>query len=377
MASHPKPPAQLFRTLKLLASTPKTATYLCLPRTLDAPSSPVPRGAHTSLRTQHSAFVPQLKCVTTSSSPASLRAACDVLEKLGRRIVRVQFTAEAESSWVCSAPVFGASLADVGGRAGREDGGVPGYFLAHVFIGVLDAVQEGGGLAGEITAENVLVDPHGDDDGIWRWRGWPEIVVMGLGSVDAGDGEEVKKTARSVLELMSRGIGEWSDSAPVFGAEAKQRAMVTDDRILLVLADVQELLRGEGGEAGMEEVRAKVFGRLTDIRQAGPAHLPRFLAEKVHSDLVTDDEMRRALREPTVLTFKNRHAAFVRIIADEPVDMGSGGHAGMKTSRILVIRFTSRKEAFSRMRGVDPEWRGDGVDGLLEEDEDYVMEDAC
>jgi hypothetical protein len=243
--------------------------------------------------------------------------------------------------------VFGTGVKELG-----EGGGLPGYFVAHVLIGVLDTMQNIEGRI-EIEAENVVIcGEEREDEGVWRCRGWPAVVLVGLVcEAEWGEGG-MRKDAKGVLEFMAKAIGEWSDSAAFFDAATKEGEMETDDEMLLVLRDVQEMMKFEEGSVGMEEVRAKVYDRLVDIRQAGPQQLPDELAEMIRSHLVTNEEMRRALREPTVIAFNSKHEAFVRIIADEPVEMGIGGHAGMKTSRILVMRFRSRRQVFSKMCGV-------------------------
>jgi hypothetical protein len=238
-------------------------------------------------------------------------------------------------------------------------------------------VHETGLTLGGVKADNVLLisETGEEEEGEkHQWRGWPDVRLVGLEGVQEMDenGEGVKKDPKAILELMARGIGEWSDSVAFFRAATQNGVMETTYEMLFVLRDVQEMLGIQG--VGMEVLRDKLYDRLVDIRQAGPQELPREILE-VEEEMVTEEEMRVAVREPTVLTFNSKHEAFARIIADEPIEMGEG-HVGMKTGRVLVMRFTARKGVFSRMCGVEPEGERSSADGEWQVDEDYVMENA-
>lgn len=91
------------------------------------------------------------------------------------------------------------------------------------------------------------------------------------------------------------------------------------------------------------------------------------LVRLLHVDLVTGEEMEHAMREPVLLVFNARHEEFVRAVAGEPVVMGLGGYAGMRTNRVMAMRFTSRKADFARIgrEELDEEEEMD-VDALLE-----------
>jgi hypothetical protein len=101
-----------------------------------------------------------------------------------------------------------------------------------------------------------------------------------------------------------------------------------------------------------------------DIRHTGPDTFPRPIARMLHDDIATNQDFGYALREPTVVKFDRRHEEFVRIVADERVEMRHGACAGMKTGRILVVRFGERREGWL------------GIVGLENEDEVGVEEDG-
>jgi hypothetical protein len=119
----------------------------------------------------------------------------------------------------------------------------------------------------------------------------------------------------------------------------------------------------------MEYVFNALDGQLVDIRHEGPDEMPESMLEKLHMDLVTDDEMRHALREPTVLRrFVWKINAFRAIVTNEKVVMGVGGFAGKKTNRILVVRFGTKKNAFLRAVG-----EGGYADTDAEADDELTM----
>jgi hypothetical protein len=98
----------------------------------------------------------------------------------------------------------------------------------------------------------------------------------------------------------------------------------------------------------MAEVVDELKGRLRDIRHEGPMKLPEKMVQKLHLELVTEEEVKWAFREPTVFKFTWHFEKVQAIVTDQKVCMGRGGFAGMKTKRILVVRF-GEKEAFSRI----------------------------
>lgn len=105
----------------------------------------------------------------------------------------------------------------------------------------------------------------------------------------------------------------------------------------------------EQGTYMMQDLRDAFLDRLMDPRNEGPHYVVYPLAKALHNDLAEENDVGHALRESTVLRFEAWHEDFVRIIAHEPVAMGAGGHAGMKTKRTLVVQFTARKREFGRL----------------------------
>jgi hypothetical protein len=309
----------------------------CLPRVLH-PVSPSPHDIGiTSLSSVHAAHVPSLMVVRMNIDQTVLRAECAELDARGV-VLRSQFTGDATSSFVCVRPGGIIALSAFGARMG----GIPGWMLAHILLGILHGVEDGV----EVKSDGVTLEMCGEEE-VYVYRGYPIVRVDAV--EDGGIGET---TARSVLRLLREVIVEWSDVASYLASAGRvgQREITTNEPVLLVLRDVQALL--EMGDVSMEYVFNALEGQLVDIRHDGPDEMPAGMLEKLHVDLVTDEEMRHALREPTVLRrFVWKINDFRAIVTNKKVVMGVGGFAGKKTNRILVMRFGTKKDAFLRAVG--------------------------
>jgi hypothetical protein len=318
------------------------------------------------LRQPHVDLLPSLTIVKMGTQ---VRHECEILQELqykreeasiyvGEAILRAQFTGKEESTWMCTTPVFGSSVC----AFGEVCGGVPGWFLAHVFLGLLDAVtfvHSEGVAHGRISSRSIVLNLY-PTYLHHRYRGYPDVQLVDFGG--AGPLQEEDKDARRVLEVVEEVVSMWSDCAPFL---AMMRAdVVSDEPILLVLQQVRRLLLSNAS-LNIKDVRTQLEPRLIDIRHTGPEHIPRNLVKLLHSDLTTNAEFEHVLREPTIIKFDIKHEEFVRIMAGEPIVMGSGGHAGMKTGRIIVIRFISKRTGFLRIIGED-----NSMDGAYEIDID-------
>jgi hypothetical protein len=348
----PGPPAAHFRAIRMLTSSPMASETLCLPRVL-YPVSPSP-DILTSLSSIHAAHVPSLMVVRMNIDQTVLRTEFADLDVRGV-VLRSQFTGEAASSFVCVRPVLSIGLAAFGARMN----GIPGWMLAHILLGIMHDVEDGA----EVKSDDVALEICGEEE-VYVYRGYPIVRVDAV--EDGGIGET---TARSVLRLLREVIVEWSDVASYLASAGRvgQRDITTNEPVLLVLRDVQALL--EMGDVSMEYVFNALEGQLVDIRHEGPDEMPESMLEKLHVDLVTDDEMRHALRKPTVLRrFVWKINDFRAIVTNEKVVMSVGGFAGKKTNRILVVRFGTKKDAFLRAVG-----EGGYADTDAEADDELTM----
>jgi hypothetical protein len=279
-----KPPGHLFRVIKRVSSK----TYLCLPRTLDPLSPPTCYDLPASLTafkslpstrshkqtllleyehkdtlvwsvTHNDASLLQQKninlmpqVVVVKMGP-KIRSEVSVLEALhhgcecadlciGSRVLRAQLTGGAESTWMCKAPVFGPTLESVG-RTCATEGGLPNWFLAHVFLGVLDGVvfvHANGISHNRLLSSSIVLNLY-PRYMHYRYRGYPDVQLIGFGQ--AGALEDTGGDAHSSLRIMVEAISKWSDSAPFLALASKDGLMVTDDSILLVLQEVRQLLQ--------------------------------------------------------------------------------------------------------------------------------------
>ena len=449
MKRMPAPPGHLFRVVKRLSTSATIATYLCLPRDLIADTAAfenadpdfserfeaehaafaslpslrihsqlkllessstktcILESGFSTLRQRHVALLPQLVVVKTATASAHLRHDIAAIESLGAgreysslhvgsTIIRAQLTASPESSWVCLRPVFGWTLREFGEN---YLGGVPSWFVAHIFVELLESLEyvheheEAGGYAyNSLSASSVVINPcpsyfhH-------RYRGYPDVVLMDFESAQPWTKPGGRKDARDLLVTLDETIRRWSDTAPWVKTSLTGTTLETDDPTILLLRDIQALLEADHAFS-LSDVKRHCGLRLEQIRATGPPNLPQLMAKQLHADLATEEEFEHALRTPTVLKFHSLKHQLNQLEHHTPVAMGLGGHAGMKTHRLMVIRFTNLKAGFFRVVGegyeeneeivgdvaaedVEMEDAHDMVDGemmsgIIEEQEDYV-----
>jgi hypothetical protein len=291
-----------------------------------------------------------------NTDPAVLRNEFEPLDARGE-VLSSQFSGFACTSWICTRPVDGPTLSEFGGKID----GIPGWMVAHILLGVVSQVVDGE----EVKCDDVVLDVRPQREGVYVYRDYPILRV------DVGGAGNEEVTARLVLELMRDVIVEWSDVAGyiVSARLVGQEVLMTDEPVLLVLRDVMALL--ETDIVGMENVVDEFEARLVDIRHEGPMEMPAKMVQKLHVDLMTEEEVKWAFREPSVFKFTSQFEKFRAIVTNEKVDMGKGEYAGMKTKRILVARFRKKKDAFLRIVG-----KGGYADTEAEADDDLTMPDG-
>lgn len=313
-----------------------------------------------------------------------VRGEVEVLEVLNQHedaglhvlaLLRAQITRTPESSWMVTSPTFGARLREFG-ETMKESGGVPNWLVAHIVLALLDSVayvHAAGFSCGEIGAESVVLNAY--PRVLWyRYRGYPDILLSDLSASQPLSDAGAVEDAKAVLQVMQELIKQYSDTAPFLDIASTSGSgeTITDDAILLILQSITTLLTSSAAPT-LRAIRQQLQSRLIDIRHTGPETLPRPIARLMHSDLATNAEFEHALREPTVLRFTNKHEEYVKIVANEQVEMGRGRFAGMKTGRILVVRFGERKKGWLRIVGEDD--MDDDEQMGMEEDGVFDLED--
>jgi hypothetical protein len=257
--------------------------------------------------------------------------------------------------------------------------GIPSWLLAHICLGVLDALQYvhdcGVVLHGKIGAASVVLRLY-PTCMHHRYRGYPDVLLFGFlgatvtaekeeGEVNEEEDEGKEEDVRSVLQVMEQVVTRWSGVAPFMGSaiDAGGGGGEGDGAETALLQKAQSILAGSSdGALGVDHVRAQLAPRLEQMRHEGPDTMHQELMHLLHSDLVTGPELDRAVRDPVVIKFTAKEE-MRRIVEDVPVVMGETGNAGMKTQGIMVMRFTSRKREFlEAIREV-----------VVEEDEDVEM----
>lgn len=356
----PGPPLHLFRIVNTIATTEETRTTLCLPRELELPSNSnesallasIQDTESSSLLPVHAAFLPQLVLVHTATSPSTLRHISDNIRTPRHRAV--QLTSDAETSWACEVPIFGPTLREfcvAYKTANPGTAGVPSWFLAHIFVELIEAVCEADIKSMlDIDAVRLNMHPIGNFvEDTYRFRNWPSLALDIACADDVMvDDDEV---ARCVLEMIRDVMLAWSDSAPFVTTAGL--IMETTDPLLLVLGQMIKMSTSER-DVSLQDLRSRFVGHLSDIRITGPIELPSSIKEHVYADLVTNEDMKKATSKPVVIKFERKYEAFLKLAAGEELEIGSGGFAGMRTGRIMVVRFGRLRTTFLVRVGAIP-----------------------
>ncbi|OAL03257.1 hypothetical protein IQ06DRAFT_105268 [Phaeosphaeriaceae sp. SRC1lsM3a] len=356
----PGPPLYLFRIVKTIATTEETRTTLCLPRELELPSNSdesallasIQDTESSSLLPVYAAFLPQLVLVHTATSPSTLRHISDNIRTPRHRAV--QLTSDAETSWACEVPIFGPTLREfcvAYKTAYPGTAGVPSWFLAHIFVELIEAVCEADIKSMlDIDAVRLNMHPIGNFvEDTYRFRNWPSLALdIACADHVMVDDDEV---ARCVLEMVRDVMLAWSDSAPFVTTAGL--IMETTDPLLLVLGQMIKMSTSER-DVSLQDLRSRFVGHLSDIRITGPIELPSSIKEYVYADLVTNEDMKKATSKPVVIKFERKYEAFLKLTAGEELEIGSGGFAGMRTGRIMVVRFGRLRTTFLVRVGAIP-----------------------
>jgi hypothetical protein len=311
------------------------------------------------LLTRHLKMAMQLQIMKMSTEKERVRTEVDVVEHLhrvaegeatlhiGLYILRAQHTLSASTSFAVLRPIFGpnGTLSSLNNRAG-----IPGWFVAHICVGLLGAVEfvhEAGVVHGKISIANVMLSLYP----VYihhRYRGYPDTLLIGFSdstrSEDAGDREN---DVRVVLQVMEQVVTKWRDVGPFLGSATGAGGGEGEEPSVALLRHVQSILAGSyDGSFGVDDIRQPLALRLEDMRHESPQTIPRDLMKLLLPDLVTGPALDRAVQDPMVIRFQTKKVEMRRIVENVPVMIGGVRNAGMKTQRIMVMRFTSRKRKF-------------------------------
>jgi hypothetical protein len=395
----PKPPGHLFRIVKTLSP----GVYLCLPRALPPPFEPttdIDPDLHDKLVDVRSAFatVPnarlhqqlpllsyarlsdvlyeamqhngtsfllnrhlkmamQLVVVKMSAETEKLRGEVDIVESLhrgveeaslfiGSYVLQSQHTISPATSFAVLRPVYGPTLQQY--EEHSTGGGIPGWLVGHIAIGLMDAVQyvhDCGVPHGSISASNTMINLY-PTDMHHRYRGYPDIQLIDFAGATRSWHDEVEKIdVQALLEVIEELISKYSDVAPFLGLVTYAGVQEGEDPLISLLRQVRSMLASTyDGPFEMDDLRKQLAPRLEQMRHDGPETLPRDLMKLLHSDLVTGPELERAVQGPLVIRFQAKKEEMRKIVEDVLVEMGGAGFAGMKTHGIMVVRFTRRKK---------------------------------
>ncbi|KAH7071029.1 hypothetical protein FB567DRAFT_633728 [Paraphoma chrysanthemicola] len=331
-------------------------------------------------------------CPEAPHAVLSLRNEMDILESLHAHdehasmhfspaVVRAQFTSSASNAWVCFSPTFGPSLRSLGEAVSAEQSTqfyLPSWFIGHIFhhlLAALELLSAEGIVHGAIDANTVVVNIYPRYFS-WRYRGYPDILLTNFSTARRTQESEDIHTApttpthkdtgtradtdiKSYLQLIIAVISKWSDSAPFIPKATTNGVIVSDDPVLLLMQTAREMLSAP--RPRLADVQRRLGAALERLRSEGPHGVPDTLRRVLHSDLATEEEVRRGVGRTTVLRFGKRRGDVARVVAGERVGIGAGGYVGMRTGRVLVVRFGVRRGDYERLVG---SVRMDGEEGM-------------
>lgn len=215
----------------------------------------------------------------------------------------------------------------------------------------VDFVHKDGFRHGQINASNILLNVH-PSYMHHRYCGYPDIQLVDFSSTsfltDLNADAALEQDARDVAQVFERVIFKWS-SEYLWKADLV-RVGDGPSPMQRTVSEVQKLLNGEKA-FGLKHLKRVLLATLEATRYLGPEEMPDVWLELLHADLASNEEMTRATRSPVVIKIKAGKEQLRRIVEGHPADMGSGGHARMRTSRIMVMRFTNRKAEFLGLVG--------------------------
>lgn len=337
----------------------------------------------TALGEKQAKMLPQLVVVKMAREKERVRREVEAIEETHRRggevttlhvgswVLRSQHTEEPETSFMVLRAIFGPTLAQFGeGSKQFKSGGIPDWFVAHICIGLVDAVEflhAQDMVHGNIEASNVMLSLYP----VYmhhRYRGYPDVQLIGFSACASTAEKNEVLDVQSVLAVVEEVITKWSDVASDFSSTGSDLSYGREGQDLraLLLAQIKSATGAAAeGSLDVQYLRNALLGTAQDMRHEGPETIPRDMMRLLHADLATAAELERVMRDPVVIRFMARKEGLRSIVEDVPFIM-DGMNAGMKTQRILVVRFRSKKLEFLRAMG-EEDAEGETDDEMIDD----------
>ena len=321
-----------------------TSEFVCVPRKLslvsadgDDEDSSAPSSAdglhHSYMNVATSAptakdLKAQLVIVKMHNSTKALRRERDVLEALhnlkgsesfiGSWVWSEVIFSTPSSSYLCMRPIFGETLSSFGQDC-RESSGIPTYFVWHILLGLMDAlnfVHDAGIAHGSLSDTNTVLRCYAPHNGL-QYRDYPDIVLTGFGATtDENGNAEFEDFFNLVLIMHSRVIMKWSDMSVLI--EFLDMNVEHSDPLLRLAQALRAMIDAACNgqlEAEIKDLKKEWEGIASTERANGPASCPEWIRRSAYDDLASEEELEMAARPPTVLKFKThleKYRAWVR-----------------------------------------------------------------
>ena len=314
------PPPNFFRVVQGLYQTETSGEWLCLPRQLFTTAAVTeedddPEGGSTTtslITSTKSSIKAQLVIVKMRSQIKALRNERDALELLHDKdgsesfigcwvSSEVLFSTPA-NSYLCLRPIYGKSL-DAFGAACVTSTRIPGYFVWHIFLSLLDAISfvHATGLAhGSLCAANVVLRCEVPRKAL-RYGDYPDVVLTGFCAAMGVDEQGMKEDTDGLVNIMYEGvIVQWSDTGALmrfvdFGEEQT-------DPLMRLAGALKGMVDGRMG-VKLEELKKEWEDIAVAERAKGPDQCPEWIKKTAYDGLVTDEELEKVARPPLVLKF--------------------------------------------------------------------------
>ncbi|KAL5438532.1 hypothetical protein PMIN07_003842 [Paraphaeosphaeria minitans] len=376
------PPLREFRVVKDMYEKESSAEWLCLPRALDATaaveeeetkeeppahlfrpdsSADIPRHDTSVGERLHRKARAQLVVVRMYESLDALRNESDTLNMLhdreGQRSEDFIGPLELHAcysiptdSWLCLPPIFGKSL-EAFGQACLDTNRIPAYFVWHVFIRLMSAVQfvHAAGIAhGDLSSANVMIRLPDSPE-----REWPDVILTGFEvevNMDLYEDERREDVKRMAGILYTDVISQWSDSAMLM--RFIDFTLPQADPLMDFAAELKTIVDARLDQyVDLEDFEEWKSVAISE-RARGPGYCPAWIKTAAYDVLVTDKELEKAMRPPLVLRFGPGSERFKRWARARRMPVAlrtpTGGPARFG---LLVIKFKIRKGNFASLIG--------------------------
>ncbi|KAJ4360095.1 uncharacterized protein N0V89_000654 [Didymosphaeria variabile] len=256
------------------------------------------------------------------------------------------------SSWVALRPIFGKTL-DAFGQACLDTNRMPTYFVWHIFLSMMSALEfvHGAEIShGAVSGANFMLQCS--SPGGQSYHDWPDVVLTGFHAADLdifdnGKSEDVEKMAKIMYNDV---ITRWSDAGLLmhFIVIGTQRS----DSLMKLAAALKALTEAPAEGKSLSLGDLQQWRNIAVAERAKGGCCPLWIKSAAYDPLITE-ELEEATRPPLVLTFGPNSEKFKRWdrARRTPVALRKRQtrHRGTEKHGLLVIKFELRRDKFANL----------------------------